>query len=1076
MRFCQPLSIFASRLAQGALVASVCLAALAPAYAEDIDIFEKEQKGKNVPNVLILLDNSSNWSSTFGGNSCNATTTKFAAEMCVLSDVVKKLTADLRVGLMLANEKGGGAYIRYAIRNMGTETAVSITNRDAMAAMFKDFEPASGSGDKTSSSQPLGFDMYEVYQYFAAKDAFKGWGTDTGSDTGARRRDWSGNNAAGILAGDIRGAQTYGADASTAAFGSKVSKTYQSPILSGCQKNFLIVIGNGDPGSEPTGGTDPATLLRSIGGDPTQIKNLAGSTLHPSLADEFAKYFYQNDFAPGFDEKQNIITYTVAVFQPTGYLLPPGYTTTAATCPVDPATGKAVACKPLANVTDQKMRDLLNSMALNGGGKYFDGTDATKIKAAFDQILNEVQAVNSVFVSASLPVSVNTQGTFLNQVYMGMFRPDTGPRWLGNLREYKILQDASTGKLFLADSANVAAVNPATGFISPTTVSYWTTNNPFWARIPTGAGQGSDSPDGEIVEKGGAGEQLRVKYASDQSSRPVYTCPIADGLCLPGPLVTTFDATTLLAVPPANFKVATATELAALVNWIRGTDNVVGKPCKPDPAATPPCTWDSAEKGPGWPTTIRPSIHGDVLHSRPVVLNYPSTGPFIFYGANDGFLRGTKGGRLGTDGNESWAFVAPEFYPQYRRLRDTIPVVKFPTTSGTLDPPAEPKGYFFDGPIGSYQAADNSAAYIFVTARRGGRMIYGFDVTDPTTPKFLWKISSADPDFKELGQTWSEPKSFKVRASADPVIMFGAGYDPEEDKASPGTRTMGRGVYVANARTGKLIKFFQKSDDATTQTIKASVPSDVAVIDHDFNTFADRAYVGDMAGNVWRFDIDDADPGNWKMYQFASLGAEHKFFFRPDVVISKTYDLVLLGSGDREKPTFLSSTDNFYMLKDDKIGLSGAGLALITPDLLVKGGLDAGSARGWYVPMRSGEKVVNAPLAIGGVVYFSSNRPTPDEKSCNPNLGEARAYALDFLTGSSGRVSGSNSAEDLSTKLTGGGLPPSPVGGVVQLDDGKLVDFIIGSGAGGSPIAPEQPPRTIPKVRKKLYWNTNSDK
>ena len=48
--------------------------------------------------------------------------------------------------------------------------------------------------------------------------------------------------------------------------------------------------------------------------------------------------------------------------------------------------------------------------------------------------------MNSVFASASLPVSVNTQGTFLNQVYIGVFRPDADalPRWPGNLKQYKL--------------------------------------------------------------------------------------------------------------------------------------------------------------------------------------------------------------------------------------------------------------------------------------------------------------------------------------------------------------------------------------------------------------------------------------------------------------------------------------------------------------------------------------------------------------------------------------------------------------------------------------------------------------
>jgi type IV pilus assembly protein PilY1 len=234
-----------------------------------------------------------------------------------------------------------------------------------------------------------------------------------------------------------------------------------------------------------------------------------------------------------------------------------------------------------------------------------------------------------------------------------------------------------------------------------------------------------------------------------------------------------------------------------------------------------------------------------------------------------------------------------------------------------------------------------------------------------------------------------------------------------------------------------------------------------------------------MAGNVWRMDIDDTDPSQWKMYKFAELGPDRKFFFRPDVVISKTFDLVLIGSGNREDPTNVKTKDNFYMLKDPHTGKDGSGEKPILPDELGLPGTDITALKGWKRDLRLGEKVINAPLSIGGIVYFSTNRPTPtevDPLTCSPNLGEARAYALDFLTGTSGRVKGSNADDDVSTKLTGGGLPPSPVGGVVQLDDGKLVDFIIGSGAGGSAIAPEKPKRDIPKIRKKLYWNTSTDK
>ncbi len=69
------------------------------------------------------------------------------------------------------------------------------------------------------------------------------------------------------------------------------------------------------------------------------------------------------------------------------------------------------------------------SMAGVSNGKYFDvtsGSGGAEIADALGRIFSEIQAVNSVFASVSLPVSVNTQGTYLNQVYIGMFRPDAG--------------------------------------------------------------------------------------------------------------------------------------------------------------------------------------------------------------------------------------------------------------------------------------------------------------------------------------------------------------------------------------------------------------------------------------------------------------------------------------------------------------------------------------------------------------------------------------------------------------------------------------------------------------------------
>ena len=153
------------------------------------------------------------------------------------------------------------------------------------------------------------------------------------------------------------------------------------------------------------------------------------------------------------------------------------------------------------------------------------------------------------------------------------------------------------------------------------------------------------------------------------------------------------------------------TDIGNLIAWVRGTDNL------------------GNESGPGGTTTVRPSIHGDVLHSRPVALNYGGSPPrvVVFYGSNDGMLRAVEGKQTGTGaGNELWAFVAPETLAKLNRLRE-----QSPNWSCRRIRPAAPttRSYFLDGPIGAYQ--EGGTAIIYVAARRGGNFIYAIDVSNP---------------------------------------------------------------------------------------------------------------------------------------------------------------------------------------------------------------------------------------------------------------------------------------------------------------------------------------------------------
>ena len=592
----------------------------------------------------------------------------------------------------------------------------------------------------------------------------------------------------------------------------------------------------------------------------------------------------------------------------------------------------------------------------------------------------------------------------------------------------------------------------------------------------------------------------------------------------------TFTLTTGPATPATGASAAKGSSVdpATLVNWIRGVDN------KED------------ENINGSLVDCRASIHGDVLHSRPLVVNYGgTTGIYAYYGSNDGTFRAVKAGQdessTSTDGNEVWSFVAPEHYSTLARLYNNSPYILYP---GDVAPKTK-RNYFFDGNIGVFQSADLTKTNIFISMRRGGRFIYALDVSTPTAPKFLWKKSYTDTGFSELGYTWSEPKVIAIKkttgvacktsdsglstdASSSYIraLVFGAGYDPASDDTTTGAfrpaATMGRGVFVLKAEDGSLIKLLQAPANDfkgnTNSTRSYPIPSDVTLLDTNGDGCIDRIYVGDTGAKLHRFDIGDASSTNWKAYTIATLGDignnggsnDRKFLYPPEVVLSilngSQVAYVLAGTGNREEPSSSAVNDNFYMVRDSlAVGATPAtststNTAVVGNAAYVVGDSQltsitnfnaattlvdptASSFKGWSFAFETGEKSVNAALTVAGTTFFGTNKPKAvDPRSCAANLGTARGYALNFLNGTSAvgdrDGNGTINRTDLYSVFTGGGLPPSPVSGVVQISPSKTVRFVIGSGGSGTTGSAIQGVKTQVNpsgTRTRVFWYFKKD-
>ncbi len=128
------------------------------------------------------------------------------------------------------------------------------------------------------------------------------------------------------------------------------------------------------------------------------------------------------------------------------------------------------------------------------------------------------------------------------------------------------------------------------------------------------------------------------------------------------------------------------------------------------------------------------------------------------------------------------------------------------------------------------------------------------------SPYCSGRRSGADSDFADLGQTWSPPVAARVRigASTTDVAVFGGGYDPGQDNRTFRQDTIGNAIYMVDVLDGTLV--WSAGDDDShdlplPSSMNYSIPAPVKPLDLNGDGLAERFYVGDMGGQLWRFDI-----------------------------------------------------------------------------------------------------------------------------------------------------------------------------------------------------------------------------
>ncbi len=383
-------------------------------YAADGDNGPWDSDNSNEPSwtrhYYLFDGNYLNWQQ----GASEITQTRLEVVQDVTNNLLENLTG-VNVGLMRFNVQDGGPIVR-AIENIDT-------SRAAMIAAVSDLD--------FDLYTPLSETLYEAHQYYTGGSVVYGEG--------------------------------YTRDSVDA---SRTGNTYDSPIEFGCQKNYIILLTDGNP-TRDTGADNLIEGLpnfdANVDPDNTGSQCEAGEPYTGEYAnpddgiclDELAEYMQNKDLSDLYGA-QNVTTYTI------------GFT-------ID--------------------LDLLATTAEKGGGEYYLANDTATLSGALTKIAVSILEESSSFAAPSVPVNAFNRTQSLNDIFVSVFNPSSSVHWPGNLKKYKLIGGE------ILDARPDVAVDPETGFFSEESKSYW-----------------SADVDGDSATDGGAAENLPAT-----SNRKLFT-------------------------------------------------------------------------------------------------------------------------------------------------------------------------------------------------------------------------------------------------------------------------------------------------------------------------------------------------------------------------------------------------------------------------------------------------------------------------------------------------------------------------------------------------------------------------
>lgn len=216
---------------------------------------------------------------------------------------------------------------------------------------------------------------------------------------------------------------------------------------------------------------------------------------------------------------------------------------------------------------------------------------------------------------------------------------------------------------------------------------------------------------------------------------------------------------------------------------------------------------------------------------------------------------------------------------------------------------------------------------------------------------------------------------------------------------------VGRSVAIVRVETGEIIKVFMRRADlpanhplvTSNRVIDTPLDSPMtgipSIYPTDTGAVAQKIFVADADGTIWRFDLTDLNPANWKGEMFldaynttVDTDAINAWSHGQPIAVPMVTSLDRLGSvvlnfatGDQE--TYTTTGTNFVYSVSEKV--QGSATFKLRAQV------------NWYKPLLNGERVSGPMSVFDGVHYFATFRPTA---SAGCSVGTPFIWGMDYIT------------------------------------------------------------------------------